>query len=143
MPVITAAISIPDSEIKFSFIRSPGPGGQNVNKVATGVVLRFNVAQSPALTDDVRTRLLTMLSSKLTSQGELIIKATSHRTQERNKQDALSRLQALLSQAAIKPKKRKKTKPSYSSTQRRLDGKKLDSKTKSLRQSKSKKDHFD
>jgi ribosome-associated protein len=143
MPEITVAISIPDSEIKFSFIRSPGPGGQNVNKVATGVVLRFNVAQSPSLTDEVRARLLTLLGSKLTSQGELIIKATRHRTQERNKMDALERLQTLLSQAAIKPKKRKKTKPTSSSTQRRLDGKKLDSKTKSLRQSKLKKHHFD
>jgi ribosome-associated protein len=143
MPEIIAIILIPDAEIKFSFIRSPGPGGQNVNKVATGVVLRFNVIQSPSLTDDVRARLLTLLGSKITSQGELIIKATRHRTQERNKQDALERLQTLLAAAAIRPKKRKKTKPTYSSTQRRLDGKKLDSKTKSLRQSKSKKHSFE
>jgi ribosome-associated protein len=87
--------------------------------------------------------LLTLLGSKITSQGELIIKATRHRTQERNKQDALERLQTLLAAAAIRPKKRKKTKPTYSSTQRRLDGKKLDSKTKSLRQSKSKKHSFE
>jgi ribosome-associated protein len=139
----TVIISLPDAEIKFSFIRSPGPGGQNVNKVATGVVLRFNVAQSPSLTDEVRARLLTILSSKITSQGELIIKATRYRTQERNKQDALERLQALLAEAAVKPKKRKKTKPTYSSTQRRLDGKKLHSKTKSLRQGNSKKHSFE
>jgi ribosome-associated protein len=136
-------ISLPDAEIKFSFIRSPGPGGQNVNKVATGVVLRFNVKNSPSLTDDVRERLLLIVGSKITSLGELIIKATRYRTQERNKQDALERLQNLLTQAAIKPKNRRKTKPTYSSTQRRLDGKKLHAKTKSLRQSKSKNHNFD
>jgi ribosome-associated protein len=136
-------ISLPESEIKLSFIRSPGPGGQNVNKVATGVVLRFNVKNSPTLTDDVRTRLLLILGNKVTSLGELVIKATRFRTQERNKQDALDRLQILLAQAAIKPKKRKKTKPTYSSTQRRLAGKKLDAKTKSLRQNKSKNHHFE
>ena len=127
--------------MKFSFIRSPGPGGQNVNKVATGVLLRFNIAQSTTLSEEVRTRLLVVLSNKMTGQGELMIKATRYRTQERNKQDAIERLQTLLTAAAIPPKKRKKTKPTYSSTQRRLDGKKLDAKTKSLRQNKPRNHH--
>jgi ribosome-associated protein len=124
------------SEIKFNFIRSPGPGGQNVNKVATAVELRFNILYSSTLPEDIRSRLLLLIGRKLTHQGELIIKATRFRTQERNKQDALERLQELLDQAAISPKKRKKTKPTFSSSQRRLTTKKLHAKSKSLRRSK-------
>lgn len=96
------------SEIKFSFIASPGPGGQNVNKVASGVQLRFNVRHSQSLPDDVRERLISLVGKKLTTQGELIIKATRFRTQERNKQDALDRLQDLIKRAAIPPKKTEK-----------------------------------
>jgi ribosome-associated protein len=133
---MTSTISLHESELKFSFIRSPGPGGQNVNKVASAVVLRFHVKNSPSLPDDFRERLLIILGRKLTLQGELIIKASRFRTQERNKQDAIERLRELFQRAAIKPKKRKKTKPTFSSTQRRLDGKKIHAKTKSLRQNK-------
>ena len=114
------------SQIKFNYIRSSGPGGQNVNKVATAVELRFTVPE------EIRSRF----SKKLTREGELIIKANRFRTQERNKQDALDRLQELFNQANVIPKKRKKTKPTFSSKQRRLTEKKLHSKNKSLRRSK-------
>lgn len=138
---ITPTISLNEAEIKLTFIRAPGPGGQNVNKVATAVQLRFNVILSPSLPDDMRARLLILLGSKLTSQGDLIIKATRYRTQERNKQDALTRLLDLLKSAAIPPKRRKKTKPTFSSTQRRLSTKKLHAKNKSLRRSNSNNDY--
>lgn len=123
---ITPTISLNESDIRFAFIASPGPGGQNVNKVATGVQLRFNVLRA-ALPEDVRARLLLLLGRKLTTQGEWIIKATRFRTQERNKQDALERLIDLLKRAAIPPKKRRKTRPTKASVERRLTKKKLQS----------------
>ncbi len=132
---ITPTISLDESGIKFTFIRSPGPGGQNVNKVATAVLLRFDVKNS-SLPEDVRNRALVLLASRLTLQGELIIKASSHRTQERNKLDAIERLVVLLKRAAIPRKKRKKTKPTFSSTQKRLNEKKLHGKNKVLRRNK-------
>lgn len=128
-------ITFNESEVEFSFIRSPGPGGQNVNKVATAVQLRFNVMRSLSLPEDVRVRLIALLSKKITTQGDIIIKASRFRTQERNKEDALNRLIELLKQAANPPKKRKKTKPTFSSKQRRLDSKTLHGKNKSLRRS--------
>lgn len=130
---ITPHISIKNAELKITFIRSPGPGGQNVNKVATGVVLRFNVADSPSFTEEVRDRLLKILGKQLTADGDIIIKATRYRTQSRNKEDAIERLQAILKKASFIPKKRKKTKPTKASKQRRLDTKKIHGKTKSLR----------
>jgi ribosome-associated protein len=133
---ITPAISLNEAEVKLAFIRSPGPGGQNVNKVATAVQLRFNVRHSSSLPEAIRTRLLTVIGKKLTLQGEIIIKASRYRTQERNKQDALARLQELLKRAAIAPKKRKKTKPTFGSIQQHLTTKKLHSKNKTLRRSK-------
>jgi ribosome-associated protein len=122
---ITNNIALHDSELKFTFVASPGPGGQNVNKLATAVQLRFDVQQSTSFSEEVRQRLLIRLSSKLTTQGELIIKASRYRTQERNKQDAINRLIELLQQSVIPPKKRRKTKPTYSSVQKRLSNKKL------------------
>ncbi|HEX4044403.1 MAG TPA: alternative ribosome rescue aminoacyl-tRNA hydrolase ArfB [Gammaproteobacteria bacterium] len=134
---ITKHIVLNPTEIKFTFIASPGPGGQNVNKVATAVQLRFNVVQSLSLPEDVRDRLIASLGKRLTGQGELIIKASNYRTQERNKQDALSRLSQLIKRVAIPPKKRKKTKPTYASKQRRLETKKLQGQKKALRHYKS------
>jgi ribosome-associated protein len=127
---ITPRISISLSEVKLTFISSPGPGGQNVNKTATAAQLRFNVLHSQSLPEDVRARLISLLGKKLTTQGDLIIKASRHRTQERNKQDAISRLQALIKSAVIPPKKRRKTKPTGASVERRLTGKKLQAQKK-------------
>jgi len=133
MIVITKYISLNPADIKLTFIASPGPGGQNVNKVATAVQLRFDVLHSPSLPESVRARLVTILGKRITKDGELIIKASTHRTQERNKQDALHRLYQLIKRAAIIPKKRKKTKPTLASKQRRLTTKKLHSARKALR----------
>lgn len=132
---ITSTLELDEAGISFKFIRSPGPGGQNVNKVATTVVLRLDV-HATNLPDTLKHRLKTLAGTKLTTSGILTIKASSFRTQERNKQDALDRLLALLKQAAIIPKKRRKTKPTRSSVERRLSSKKLHGKSKSLRSKK-------
>lgn len=128
---ITNHIFLDESELSFNFIRSPGPGGQNVNKVATAVQLRFNIAHSSSLPEPVRIRLLAFV--KVTQDGDFIIKASRCRTQERNKQDALNRLKELIVRAAQPVKKRKKTKPTKASQERRLAKKKMHSKMKALR----------
>jgi ribosome-associated protein len=130
---ITPHLSIAESDIKIVYVCSPGPGGQNVNKLATAAQLRFNVRSSPSLPEDLRIRLLNLLGDKLTREGEIIIKASRHRTQERNRQDAMHRLIALLKDAVYVPKKRKKTRPTRASVERRINEKKLRGKTKSLR----------
>ena len=117
-------VQIDPAEIKWSHIRSPGPGGQNVNKVATGVQMRFNVIESLSLPETVKERLIKLLGSKLTATGDFIIKATRYRTQLRNKEDALERLNEWVEKARTPPKKRKKTKPSKAAKARRVDEKK-------------------
>jgi ribosome-associated protein len=132
---ITQHISIDENEIQEEFIRSSGPGGQNVNKVATAVQLRFDVANSSALPDDVRKRLVRLAGKRMTEDGVLIIEAKRFRTQDRNRQEALDRLINLIRQAAKKPRIRRRTKPTRASIQRRLETKRRRGQTKRSRQS--------
>jgi ribosome-associated protein len=127
---ITPTLSIDDSEIEERFVRASGPGGQNVNKVATAVQLRFDAAQSASLDQATRDRLTVLAGSRMTSDGVLVIDARAFRTQGQNREDARQRLAELLRQASIRPRKRHKTRPSLASKERRLTGKKQRSQTK-------------
>jgi ribosome-associated protein len=120
---VTPQIHLNEDEISFQFILASGPGGQNVNKVATAVQLRFNAAHSCSLPREVRERLVKLAGNRLTKKGELLITAKRFRSQERNRQDAIERLIALLQKAAEKPMQRRGTKPSQAAKQRRLDEK--------------------
>jgi ribosome-associated protein len=118
---ITDAIAIEEREVEESFVRAAGPGGQNVNKAATAVQLRFDMRRSPSLPDDVRARLEKLAGRRLTQKGVLIITARRHRAQERNRQDALERLVALIRRAAVRPAPRRPTKATASARRRRLE----------------------
>ncbi|WP_424362385.1 alternative ribosome rescue aminoacyl-tRNA hydrolase ArfB [Methylocystis parvus] len=131
---VTPTLFLEDSEVSLEFLRASGPGGQNVNKVESAVRLRFDVRHSPSLPDPVRMRLERLACSRLTKDGVLIIEAQRHRTQERNREDALDRLLDLIREAAAPPPPpRRKTKPTLGSKIRRLEGKKLRGGVKALR----------
>ena len=130
---VTANIRIDEGDLEERFIRSPGPGGQNVNKVATAVQLRFDAMHSPSLPETMRNRLLRLAGRRADSQGIITIEAHRFRTRERNREDARQRLLALLRQAAHQPKPRKKSKPSRAARERRLEDKRRRSQTKRLR----------
>ena len=132
---VTRFISIKESEISLEFIRASGPGGQNINKVASAVQLRFDVSHSPSLPEEVRERLIKLAGRRVTSEGMLIIHARRFRTQERNRQDAIDRLIELIRKAARKPKVRRKTKPTLESKKRRLEAKRRRGEVKRLRRS--------
>jgi ribosome-associated protein len=120
---ITRTITIDESEIQEYFVRASGPGGQNVNKVATTVQLRFDVANSRSLPEEVRTRLISLAGNRITEDGILIIDARRFRTQSRNREDAIARLVELIRNAAQRPKIRRKTRPTLTSKIRRLESK--------------------
>jgi ribosome-associated protein len=113
-----------DNELTLEYIRSSGPGGQNVNKVATAVQLRFDVTNSPSLASDIKGRLIRLAGKRVTADGVLIIEAKKYRTQEQNREDAIERFYELISRAREKPKQRHKTKPTKASKEERLKSKK-------------------
>jgi ribosome-associated protein len=130
---ITPTLALDENEIQLDFVRASGPGGQNVNKVATAAQLRFDVRRSPSLPDGVRERLMRLAGRRITEDGVLIITAQRFRTQERNRQDALDRLVELVRRAAEPPKLRRKTRPTLAAKARRLDTKRQRGQTKRLR----------
>jgi len=130
---VTPSVVIPDGDYSLSFVRGSGPGGQNVNKVASAVQLRFDLAGTMALTDGVKYRLRALAGRRLTDDGAILIIARNHRTQEANRREANDRLSELIRAALIPPKPRKKTKPTRASKERRLESKSLKQRTKGLR----------
>ncbi len=132
---ITPSFAIEESELQFAFVRSSGPGGQNVNKVATAVQLRFDVNHS-SLPDEAKARLIHLAGNKMTGDGELLIEAKKFRTQEQNREDAVHRFVELVQRSFQKPRARRKTKPTAASKEKRLKEKKVRGEVKKMRQSK-------
>jgi len=130
---VTPAIAIEESELSERFVRASGPGGQNVNKVATAVELRFDVARSPSISDDVKDRLRAVAGTRMSAEGVLTIDARRHRTQPQNRADARERLAELVRQALVKPRSRRKTRPTKNSVERRIQSKQKRSQTKRAR----------
>lgn len=136
MPLrITPDIVLPDRDLSESFVRASGPGGQNVNKVSTAVELRFNLAESE-LSSEVKSRLAALAGSRVTDDGELVIEAREHRTQARNREAARERLVELITQALVRPRRRRKTKPTKAARQERIDTKQRRGRVKARRSSK-------
>jgi len=134
MPLLVSPdITIPDKDLSMAFVRASGPGGQNVNKVASAVQLRFDLDGCEALQERVKTRLRRLAGRRLTDEGAILIIARSHRAQERNRQDALDRLSELIRTALIEPRVRRATKPSRASKEKRLTGKVKQGRNKQLR----------
>ena len=129
---ITPSFSIDERELEFTFVRASGPGGQNVNKVATAAQLRFNLDNS-SLPEQVKTRLRLLARNKITSEGDLLIEAKRFRTQEQNREDAIQRFVELLQRSFTKPKARRKTKPTQASKEKRLKEKKQKGEIKKMR----------
>jgi ribosome-associated protein len=133
MIAVTDEISLDENELAFTFIRASGPGGQNVNKVSTAVQMRFDARRSPSLSDEVSARLQKFAGSRLTLDGVIVITASRHRSQERNRADAVERLVALIAKAATPPVKRRPTRPTKASKARRLEEKSRRAGVKTLR----------
>jgi len=130
---ITPTLTIDENEIEERFIQSSGPGGQNVNKVATAVQLRFDVAHSPSLPFELRARLMKLAGHRLTNDGVLVLTGRQYRLQPRNREDVRARLIELIRAASIVAKKRKPTRPTRTSKEKRLEGKKVQSRLKRMR----------
>jgi ribosome-associated protein len=130
---ITPTLTIPDDELIFTFVRASGPGGQNVNKVATAAQLRFDVRNSPSLPAEVKERLARLAGVRMTLDGVLVIEARRYRTQEQNRLDARQRLVTLIQKALVRPKKRRPTRPSATAKAKRVDTKKRRGTIKRLR----------
>ena len=130
---VTNDLVIPEDEIQINFIRSSGPGGQNVNKVSSAVQLRFNVIESPTLPADIQERLVNLAGNRITDEGILIIEARQYRTQEQNRKAALEKLVKLIQEAAKEPSVRRETKPPLRAKERRLENKRQRSEIKRLR----------
>ena len=133
---ITPSLNIDERELQLEFVRASGPGGQNVNKVATAVQLRFEVRAS-SLPEDIKNRLVSIAGKRVTNEGVMMIEARKFRTQEKNRDDAIQRFIELVRKAAVKPKPRRKTKPTPVSKEKRLKAKKERGEIKKIRQSKS------
>jgi ribosome-associated protein len=131
---ITPAISIDERHVTMTFIRSSGPGGQNVNKVSSAVQLRFDVPTCPDLPEPVKARLLRQAGSRATAEGVLILEASEHRSQVRNRQAAMDRLVELIRRASVPPRPRRKTHPTAASRRKRLEAKRLHGQVKQRRQ---------
>ena len=130
---ITPSISLDERELEFDFVRAAGPGGQNVNKVATAVQLRFDAKKSPSLPEDVRSRLLKLAGSRATAEGVIVIQGRRFRSQHRNRQDVVDRLVDLVRQAARRPRRRIKTRPTAASRRKRLEEKRRRGRVKHMR----------